>query len=54
MEIPLPSKAELNLEVDEDIIEEVAREADGVEAPSQPDQVKRGSAPLRGSAKAPS
>lgn len=53
MEILLPPGAELNLEVDEEIIEKVAHEADGAEAPSQLDQEERGSILPRTRAKAP-
>lgn len=52
MEISLASKAKPNLAVDEDIIEEVAREADRVEAPSQPEAEARGLALPRARPKA--
>lgn len=53
MEIFLPPSAELNLEGDEEIIEEVPKEADGIEAPMQSEQEERGSTPPHGRSKTP-
>lgn len=48
MEISLSPEVEPNLEIDEDVIEEMAKEADGVEALVQPDQEERESILLCG------
>lgn len=53
VEIPLPPSDTPNLEIEEDVIEEVAREADVVEVPVRLNHEEKGSVPPRGRSMTP-